>query len=129
MAPGGIHLCPLQLLPGGKRLRGGERPLVLSALLRAVLRPLLCSLPEQDSGGESPKLRGAGSEIRNHYKNVELHLDRNSAKLTSCLSFGSRAACDERSEADLAHVLLRLRCLSAAHRKQHVSHGGWAAVL
>lgn len=69
VAPGGVHLCPLQLLAGGERLRGGERPAVLPALLRAVLRPLLCSLPAQDSGGESPNLGGIW--VGNRSKNVE----------------------------------------------------------
>lgn len=61
VAPGGIHLWPLQLLPGGKWVCGGERPVVLSALLRAVLRPHLRPLPAQDSGGESPRDLGQRS--------------------------------------------------------------------
>lgn len=53
VAPRGVHLCSLPLLPGRERVCGGERPGVLRTLLRAVLRSHLRPLPAEDSGGES----------------------------------------------------------------------------
>lgn len=51
---------------------------------------------------------------------------------TSCSSFISSimsAGSHECPETDLARVLLRLRRLPTANQGQHISHGGWAAVL
>lgn len=61
MAPRGIHLCSLPLLPGRKWICGGEGPGVLRTLLRAVPRPHLRPLPAEDSGGEFKKPRGCYS--------------------------------------------------------------------
>lgn len=52
MAPRGIQLCSLPLLPGDRWVRGGEGPGVLRTMLRGVPRSLLRQLPAEDPGGE-----------------------------------------------------------------------------
>lgn len=52
MAPRGIQLCSLPLLPGRPWLCGGEGQGVLRTLLRAIFRSHLRLLPPEDSGGE-----------------------------------------------------------------------------